>query len=82
MHAIIIFKGLTTIDVMKKAYERLGCGLDIGKEKFHVCFGGIDKTADFTIKASRNFDNNESGIKAFFAWLNNRYLKIQNINQD
>ncbi len=65
----------STIDVMKKAYERLGCGLDIGKEKFHVCFGGIDKGADFTIKASRNFDNNESGIKAFFAWLNKHLAK-------
>lgn len=69
---IILF---STVDGMKKEYERLGCGLDIGKDSFHGCFGAIDKKAHFTIKASRKFDNNVSGIKAFLAWLNKHLAK-------
>lgn len=61
--------------MMNTKYERLGCGLDIGKDNFHACFGAIDNTARFTIKASRKFDNSPSGIKNFLEWINKQLAK-------
>ena len=66
---------------MKKKFVRLGCGLDIGKDKFRACFGCIDTTGHFTIKAGRFFDNTPSGIKAFLLWLKKHLAKLNPTNE-
>jgi len=60
---------------MKAKYERLGCGLDIGKSKFHACFGAINTQAHFTVKASRSFANTPIGIATFLAWVDKQLTK-------
>lgn len=60
---------------MEKGFTRLGCGLDIGKDKFHVCFGGLSRSAAFKIKGSRSFANTASGIAAFLGWLDKHLTK-------
>ena len=62
---------------MKRMITRLGCGTDIGKDKFHVCYGGYMCDGSFVIKANKSFANTAAGIKAFIAWLT-KYLKKHN----
>lgn len=66
---------------MKKKIIRLACGLDIGKDKFRACFGRIDETGHYSVKASRFFDNSPSGIKAFLAWIKNHLNKLNSTNE-
>lgn len=61
---------------MKKKFIRLACGLDIGKDKFRACFGRIDQSGHFTVKAGRFFDNNSSGIKDFLIWMKKHLDKL------
>lgn len=66
---------------MKKQFIRIGCGLDIGKDKFRACIGRIDNTGYFTIKAGRFFDNTPSGIKAFVVWTKGHLAKLNPENE-
>ena len=61
---------------MKKTFLRLGCGLDISKDQFHACVGGMDQIGAFIIRAQRKFDNNASGIGHFLDWLAHHRRKV------
>lgn len=60
---------------MKNEIIRLGCGLDIGKDKFDACFGAGAKDGSFVVKATKKFDNTKSGINAFLKWLDQNHAK-------
>lgn len=54
---------------MKRTITRIGCGVDISKDKFHVCFGAFRSDGSFAVKGTRLFANTAVGIKSFIAWL-------------
>ncbi len=60
---------------MKHGIIRLGCGLDISKDKFHTCFGVMLSDGTFVIKGTKSFNNTPSGISAFIEWLNKHHKK-------
>ena len=62
-------------DTMKNTITRLGCGLDISKDKFDVCFGVMLSDASFVIKGSRSFANKKAGINEFLVWLGKNHAK-------
>lgn len=61
---------------MKRTITRLGCGVDISKDKFHVCFGAFMSDGSFVIKSSKFFANTAVGVKAFIAWVNKYFNKF------
>ena len=60
---------------MKNTITRLGCGLDISKDKFDVCFGVMLSDASFVIKGSKSFANKKAGINEFLVWLGKNHAK-------
>lgn len=60
---------------MKKNISRLGCGVDISKDKFHSCFGYSNLSGQFKVTRSKKFDNSPSGITSFIIWLNEAIKK-------
>lgn len=61
---------------MKRTITRLGCGVDISKDKFHVCYGALISDGSFVIKGSKFFANTAAGIKAFIAWVDKYCAKL------
>ncbi len=66
---------------MKKQLVRLACGVDMSKDDFKVCFGGINQSGAFIVKASRSHKNTASGVKDFLAWIQKNSLKFNPDNQ-
>ena len=62
--------------VMRRKLVRLACGADMSKADFKVCFGAIDQSGAFIVKASRSYKNTKSGIKDFLAWLHKNLSKF------
>lgn len=61
---------------MKAKFVRLGCGLDIDKNYFHACFGGLDVAGSFKVRAQKKFVNGAKGIKEFIHWLKQQVAKV------
>ena len=49
-------------------FLKYSVGVDMSKEKFDACISIIDIEQKVTIKATRQFNNTEKGIKAFIEW--------------
>ena len=47
-------------------------GIDIGKDKFYACYKVQNEDAKVTIKGTKSFDNNASGMITFYAWCEKR----------
>lgn len=60
---------------MKKDISRLGCGVDISKDKFHTCFGYYTAEGQFKVIRSKKFGNNPSGIESFIDWVKENLKK-------
>lgn len=54
---------------MKNQITRMGCGLDVSKDKFHACVGVVLSDGSFVVKGSKHFKNAKEGITAFLGWL-------------
>ena len=54
---------------MKKDIIRLGCGVDISKEKFDACMGYLNSDNQFKILKTKKFNNTKTGIASFIGWL-------------
>jgi transposase len=60
---------------MKKEIIRIGCGLDVSKDKFHACVGVVLSDGSFVVKGSKHFKNAKEGITAFLSWLGKLHEK-------
>lgn len=67
--------------VMKKNLVRLACGVDMAKDDFKVCFGALNQSGSFVVKASRSYKNTKSGIRDFLAWVQKNLLKFNPDNE-
>lgn len=56
----------------KNQWVKFGIGIDVSKDKLHVCFGGVTENQSFKIIAQRRFSNAEGGHKELLAWLNQK----------
>jgi transposase len=52
-----------------KTFLKYSVGIDISKEKFDSCISIIDSEQRVVVKATRTFNNTESGIKSFVEWV-------------
>jgi transposase len=43
-------------------------GIDVSKDTFHVCFGGIDEGQSIKVLKQSSFTNNEKGFKQLLTW--------------
>lgn len=55
-----------------------GIGIDISKDKFHVCIKSRMGDGRLVIKSTKNFGNTPSGHKSFFEWLE-KYRKEKDL---
>ena len=56
----------------KNQWVKFGIGIDVSKDKLHVCFGGVTENQSFKIIAQRRFSNAEGGHKELLEWLNQK----------
>lgn len=63
--------------MMKNEILRLGCGIDVSKDKFHASFGCQLSDGQFKVISSKSFANTKAGITAFKAWLGKHTQKHQ-----
>ena len=47
-------------------------GIDIGKDNFYACYKVQTTDNKVTIKGTKSFDNNSSGMNLFYTWCNKR----------
>lgn len=52
-----------------KTILKYSIGCDISKEKFDACISTIDIEQQVVVKATKKFNNTNSGIKEFLAWI-------------
>ena len=54
---------------MTNKFLMYGVGVDISKDDFHACVGGITIDACFKVKAQRKFKNSAKGYEELASWL-------------
>lgn len=47
---------------------KYGVGIDMGKDKFHVCLSAIDASGQIKIKPTHHFSNSSKGRTEFDRW--------------
>jgi transposase len=54
---------------MANVFTRYGVGVDMSKDTFHACIGGMNEQQFFKVIAQRKFKNGPSGFKDFINWI-------------
>lgn len=64
-----IFSPSSTLFIVYNTFIRLGCGIDVSKDKLAICFGGYTASGQFKIIASRkSFKNTLTDIQKLIQW--------------
>ena len=58
---------------------KYGIGIDMGKDKFHVCFGALNSLGIFKVKGQRKFANTPNGFKQVLMWIE-KYRRDKNLD--
>ena len=66
---------------MPRKFISSGCGIDVSKDKFDVCFSVIRDDGELIVKGTKKFKQTPSQVKSFIAWVQNKKAKFNPENQ-
>lgn len=61
---------------MPRKFISCGCGIDVSKDKFDVCFSVVTDDRELVVKGTKKFKQTPSQIKVFIAWVQKKIAKV------